>query len=122
MTATPEAVTTLRNAVGRFSLDTGVSDPPLADVKLAVSEAVGNVVVHGYRAAKEPGTVWVCAQRGNGELRIIVEDHGQGFAPRTDSPGLGLGVGLMSAVADRLEFRRASPCGTEVHICFALAS
>jgi serine/threonine-protein kinase RsbW len=122
MSATPDAVPELRRAVGGFAADLGVPDPPLADVKLAVTEAVTNVVVHSYRSDEAPGRVEVTARHNDRELRLVVADQGQGYGPRTDSPGLGLGVGLMTAIADSVEIRKGSPRGTEVHICWALTS
>ena len=118
MTATPSAVGALRGAVSRFAAGAGVADPPLADVALALTEAVTNAVVHGYRDRAQPGTVKVTACHEDHELRVVVEDHGTGCAPRTDSPGLGLGIGLITALTERVEFRPASPCGTEVHMSF----
>lgn len=122
MPATPAAVSVLRGAVRHFASHVGVSDPPLADIGVALSEAVTNVVMHSYRADPQPGTVKVTALHAARELRIVVEDHGQGCAPRSDSPGIGLGMGLMTALASRVEFRGASPHGTEVHLCFALGT
>jgi serine/threonine-protein kinase RsbW len=120
--ATPAAVPELRSAVGGFAADLGVPDPPLADVKLAVTEAVTNVVVHGYRGTDEPGLIDVVAHHDDHELRLVIGDRGQGYGPRTDSPGLGLGVALMNALADKVEIREASPRGTEVHISWLLTS
>jgi anti-sigma regulatory factor (Ser/Thr protein kinase) len=120
MTATPAAVGELRRAVGEFAAKLGVPDPPLADVKLAVSEAVGNVVVHGYRNEEAPGPVAVHAFRNDDELRLVIADRGRGYLPGTDSPGLGVGVALISAVADGFEIRKATPRGTEVHIRWSL--
>lgn len=122
MIATPAAVSQLRRAVAEFAAGSGVPDPPLADVKLAVSEAVSNVVVHSYRDDDEPGPVEVRASCADGELRLVVADQGRGFGPRTDSPGLGLGVALMSTIADRIEIREAFPRGTEVCIEWRLTS
>jgi serine/threonine-protein kinase RsbW/stage II sporulation protein AB (anti-sigma F factor) len=121
MPAVPKAIPELRRAVAEFAAELGVPDPPLADVKLAVTEAVTNVVVHGYRR-RAPGPVAVRARRDDHELRLVIADCGDGYAPRTDSPGLGVGVAVISSVADRVEIRKAEPRGTEVHICWSLAA
>jgi anti-sigma regulatory factor (Ser/Thr protein kinase) len=118
--ATPAAVGEMRRAVGTFAADAGVCEPPLADVRLAVTEAVSNVVVHSYRTDAEPGPVEVGADYSAHELRIVVSDRGMGCAPRPDSPGLGMGLPLIAAIADGFEVRRRAPRGTELHMCFTL--
>ena len=55
----PSSVTALRHAVADFVVAAGVGEPVLTGVKLAVSEAVTNVVVHAYVGAERPGEVRV---------------------------------------------------------------
>lgn len=116
--ALPESVALLRTAVVEFANSAGVQDPPLGDVKLAVSEAVTNAVIHAYRNDDATGTVDVAADLGADELRIVVSDHGAGFARRDDSPGAGFGLLLMEAMADGVDFRPVQPRGTAVHMSF----
>jgi serine/threonine-protein kinase RsbW len=120
VSATPEAVGRLRSAVGAFAAEAGVDDPPLADVRLAVTEAVTNVVVHGYREEVEPGVVDVDAEVDDDELHIRVVDHGKGMTPRPDSPGLGMGLAIIAALAQGFEVRERDVGGTELHMCFTL--
>jgi serine/threonine-protein kinase RsbW len=119
--AVPESIRALRIAVGEFAADGGVPEPPLADVKLAVTEAATNAVVHSYRNEPEPGPIDVYAQLHDSELRLVVADEGLGMAPRNDSPGSGLGLALIAAVTDRYEIRPRAPRGTEVHLLFRVA-
>ncbi len=116
--AVPETVPLLRGEVVRFASSAAVADPPLSDVRLAVSEALTNAVVHGYADQPEPGPVEVTATVDGGALRVVVADEGSGMAPRLDSPGVGLGLPLITSVADTLEVRAHEPHGTELHICF----
>jgi serine/threonine-protein kinase RsbW/stage II sporulation protein AB (anti-sigma F factor) len=74
-------------------------------VRLAVSEAVSNAVVHGYRGS-EPGAVTVTAEAQHHTLRVVVSDEGCGPAPRNDSPGAGLGLPLIAQVAESLSVSR----------------
>src|SRR3954471_17696215 len=74
--ATPAAVGQLRHAVAAFALASGVDDPPLANIRLAVSEAVTNVVIHGYRVEAGPGSVDVHAQVNGEQMSVSVTDDG----------------------------------------------
>jgi anti-sigma regulatory factor (Ser/Thr protein kinase) len=118
--ATVSAVSQLRRAVGAFLARAGVPDPLLANAKLAVSEAVTNVVVHGYPEASEPGPVNVKAAVERDGVHIVVADEGVGFAPRLDSPGVGLGLPVIAALADELSID-AEGDGTRLELTFALA-
>jgi serine/threonine-protein kinase RsbW len=122
MPAVPDSVPALRAAVCGFARDYGVPEPPLGDVKLAVTEAITNVVVHSYRKRSVPGSIKVSADFKARELRLVVADEGLGMASRGDSPGLGLGLALIDAVADDFEIRPGDRRGTELHMRFNFAS
>jgi serine/threonine-protein kinase RsbW len=57
---------------------------------------------------------------GDEELVVIVRDEGRGIAPRTDSPGLGLGLPLIASLAESLELGRGEDQRTEVRMTFRL--
>ena len=115
---TPQGVGAMRRDVAAFAHRAGLDEDGLADVRLAVSEAATNAVVHGYRDSGE-GQLKVVAYVAEGELNVIVSDAGVGLAPRADSPGLGLGMPLMASVTS--SFRVVSRgAGTEIHMAFAL--
>jgi anti-sigma regulatory factor (Ser/Thr protein kinase) len=118
--ATPESVAELRRAVVDFACQQGVGDPPLSSVRIAVSEAVTNVVVHSYREQPTPGDVELRAEIRAGELHITVSDRGLGFNPRFDSPGAGLGLPVLAQITDGFEIRNREPRGTEVRFHFTL--
>ena len=56
----------------------GLSDQRVGDVKLAVSEAVANVVRHAY-SGQDPGQVVGTAHLDDGALRIVIADTGRGM-------------------------------------------
>ena len=51
---------------------------------------------------------------------MIVRDHGSGMAPRVDSPGLGVGLPVMAAIAEALEIDTPDGSGTLVRMTFDL--
>jgi anti-sigma regulatory factor (Ser/Thr protein kinase) len=116
-------VADIRTAVADVAARCGAGHGLLVRIGLAVSEAATNVVVHAYRGAGMPrGLIHVkAACREQRFLDILVRDDGVGMSPRTDSPGLGLGISLMAHEADELEIRVGDEGGTEVQLRFALA-
>jgi serine/threonine-protein kinase RsbW len=116
--ARAENVALVRHALRGFAEEAEVDDDLLADMTLAVTEACANVVVHAYRTVE--GTLEVSAQRDERGLTVLVRDRGGGMAPRIDSPGLGLGLPVIAAVADQVEIRPADSGGTEVCMSFTL--
>jgi anti-sigma regulatory factor (Ser/Thr protein kinase) len=116
--ARPENVAVVRHAFGGLGDALDVDDQILADVKLAVTEACTNVVVHAYPDGEGP--MEVAASVRDGRLSIAVRDEGRGMLPRPDSPGLGLGLPLIATLAEALELGRAGDERTEVRMTFRL--
>ncbi len=120
--ASPQAVPELRTAVVEYAGEQAVSDPPLADLKVAVSEAVSNAVLHAYRdGGTGTVTVTVEIEPARNEVRIVVADDGMGLTPRADSPGLGLGLPLISTLAEQVDIRTPPDGqGTELSMTFRI--
>ena len=83
--------------------------------RLAASEAASNAVIHAYR--ERAGDLRLIARVEQGELHLVIADEGRGLAPRTDSPGLGLGLPIMAHMSERFEIV-SGPEGTEIHLAF----
>jgi serine/threonine-protein kinase RsbW len=115
-------VAQLRESVTDFAYENGIREPRLSEVRLAVSEAVTNVVVHAFRGFSESGTVTVAvAVREHEWIEVRVTDHGSGMTPRDDSPGLGLGLPLISHLTDQFSHRHPpGGVGTELWMRFAI--
>jgi anti-sigma regulatory factor (Ser/Thr protein kinase) len=109
-----------REAVSVYASAGGARDGVLAAVKLCVSEAVTNAVVHGYRDIGSRGRVTLCAQRVLDRLHVMVRDDGCGLVHRPDSPGAGLGLPMIAQLAHGLEVRVPEDGGTEVSMRFKL--
>ena len=120
--ADPEAAGAMRRAVAEFAYAQGAAERLVMDIALAVSEAVTNVIVHAYRDAPRQGVVTVLAEREGDLLHVLVSDDGSGIRPRTDSPGLGTGLGLIDRVAQSLEVSGGDDeGGGNVRMTFAFA-
>ena len=87
----------------------------VADVRLAVTEAATNAVLHAY--AESEGELRVTAVTRDGELAIVIADTGPGLVERHDSPGLGVGLAVMASLTARLKIV-SHPRGTAVHMAF----
>jgi serine/threonine-protein kinase RsbW len=118
--AVPESVGLLRALVADLANKAGLAPSAVDRVKLAVSEAATNVVVHAYRDAREPGTMRVEAALGQGELCVSIADTGCGLSPGQASPGLGLGLGLIAQLADSFELLPGRDSGLRVLLRFAM--
>ena len=118
--AQPPQVAVIRRSVSAIAKRGGAEVGTLIRLELAVSEAATNVVLHAYRAPTAAGRIHVTAIVERGTLEVIVRDNGSGMAPRTDSPGMGLGLSLMASESDRFEVRTVDGGGTEVQLSFEL--
>jgi anti-sigma regulatory factor (Ser/Thr protein kinase) len=117
--ARPDQVRLARREVEAYAREHGAIDP--AGIALAVSEAVTNAVVHAYVDAPEPGDVEVMAHHhpGNG-LEVQVCDDGRGMRPRSDSPGLGVGLPLVAKLAQCFRVEARPSGGTAISMVFAV--
>ena len=99
----------------------GIREPQLTGVKLAVSEAVTNVVMHAYVDAEQPGEVRLLAVVRDGRVLVTISDDGCGMVPRLDSPGLGVGLPFIANASDSLDIQRSDAGGTELRMAFRIA-
>ena len=118
MPARPEGVAVVRQALAGMADALAFDATVLADMKMAVSEACTNVVVHAY--PQDEGPMAVSAFVGEGTLQVVVADEGHGMLPRPDSPGLGLGLPLIASLAETLELGSGADQRTEVRMTFKL--
>jgi anti-sigma regulatory factor (Ser/Thr protein kinase) len=119
--AAPAEVGALRDRVARLAASAGLEPGRIAGLQLAVTEAVTNAVRHAY-AGRAAGHVTVELTVGEDDVTVSVSDEGGGLRPRPDSPGLGLGLPLMTRLADELAVVERPGGGTEVRLSFARAA
>lgn len=96
----------------------------LEEIKVAVSEAVTNAIVHGYAA--RDGMVEMTISLYDDRLEFVVADHGCGIADiaqarqpsfSTDPERMGLGFAFMESFMDKLEVTSVVGQGTVVTMC-----
>jgi serine/threonine-protein kinase RsbW len=113
----------IRRAVSRFGRAAGASPRALQKMRLAVTEASTNVVLHAFPPGTPPGRISVYAELLDDEhVRIVVGDDGHGIQDRRGSPGLGLGLPLMSEFSADMEIVAGADGGTDVRMDFPLAA
>ncbi|MBQ6119384.1 MAG: anti-sigma F factor [Clostridia bacterium] len=112
-----------RAVVGAFAALCDPTVEELSDLKTAVSEAVTNCIVHGYR--DRPGRIYIDAALLEGNvLRVKIRDKGCGIEdvsralePLFTTAGgerSGLGFTVMESFTDSLKVRSAPGKGTVV--------
>jgi anti-sigma regulatory factor (Ser/Thr protein kinase) len=104
-----------RRAVADEAARVGLSERITAAAQVVVTESFTNVTRYAY-SASESGRVQVGVRGDEDGMTIVVRDTGRGFRPRApdDYRSGGFGLGLIAALADRLELRRLEGGGTEV--------
>ena len=114
----PECLTLVRAALAgageRLAFDAELLD----DLKTAVSEACNNVVLHAYGG--EPGPLILGLGVRDEAVEVMVCDRGVGIQHITPSEErMGVGLAVISALADRAEFLTRPEGGTEVRMSFS---
>jgi serine/threonine-protein kinase RsbW len=117
--AVPEAVPVARRLLSDVAAAAGAGGERLEEIRLAVSEALTNAVVHAYRDG-EPGRLHVTAAVAAGELWVLIGDDGRGLHAWNDSRGLGIGLSLISGLSDDFAIVTRASGGTEVQMRFDL--
>lgn len=119
--AAAPSVGQLRREATEYARQMGAVPAACDAVALAVSEAVANVVVHAYADARQGEVILEAKPDDSEHLLVLVCDAGRGMRPRTDSPGLGLGLSLMAQMADDFKVTdRPTDPGTMVAMRFSL--
>jgi anti-sigma regulatory factor (Ser/Thr protein kinase) len=108
----------IRDRVAAAARECGVADGELHGIRLGVTEAVTNAIVHAYGQDEDGNEIRVQLFVEDGELLIVVADDGPGMAPRVGSPGIGLGLPVVASVTQRLDVVTPEGGGTEVHMVF----
>lgn len=110
--ARPENEAYARNAVGAFCVTLSPTLEELNDIKTAVSEAVTNSVVHGYRQSPEK-LITLTVQLTGSTVTVTVVDEGSGipnveeamqpfYTTRPQDERSGMGFTIMQTFMDSI--------------------
>jgi serine/threonine-protein kinase RsbW len=126
--AKPEYITLCRLALTGLAQLRDIGDDTMADLKLALTEAVSNSVRHAY-GDKGSGHVDITYELQPDRLRIQVVDDGDGFDPG-EAPSFvgdelsegGLGIAIIRTIADEFEIEsKPGARGSRLHFVKLLA-
>jgi serine/threonine-protein kinase RsbW len=121
--AVPESVPDVRHWSIDRAREAGAGPRVLAAIALAATEAAANAVLHAFNGGVGVGEIAVSAELvDHDRFRVVVADNDSGLRPRPDSPGLELGLPLISELAGDVEITTPPAGGTEVRMDFALAA
>lgn len=112
-----------RVAVAAFASQLDPTVEEITDVKTAVSEAVTNAIIHGYK--EREGNIEICAELEKNELTVIITDYGCGiediekakeplYTSRPELERSGMGFTVMETFMDSLEIESEVNKGTKV--------
>ena len=113
-----------RSAVAAFVMNLDPTVSELSDLKTAVSEAVTNCIVHGYR--RQSGEIFLTGKIfENGKVSVKIRDKGCGienveqamqplFTTAPDEERAGLGFAVMQSFCDKVRVKSTPGKGTAV--------
>ncbi|MCW3027195.1 MAG: putative anti-sigma regulatory factor, serine/threonine protein kinase [Solirubrobacterales bacterium] len=115
----PENVVLVRETLAGVAEAIGLDAADLDDIRTAVTEACNNVVLHAYEG--EEGALEVEIYATGGSCGVFVRDRGIGLQPQTseDQWIVGIGLPVIEALSQRVDFEETTGGGTEVRMEFA---
>ena len=112
-----------RVVVAAFAARLDPTVEELAEIKTAVSEAVTNVIIHGYK--RKEGIVYIECEAQKDSLTVIVSDKGEGitdiasartpmYTSNPDGERSGMGFTVMETFMDVVHVASLPGAGTSV--------
>jgi anti-sigma regulatory factor (Ser/Thr protein kinase) len=116
VSAQPDKIALIREAVGRRAGELGANRRVVDDLRTVVSEACNNVVLHAYPEDSGERPLEVLLRQKQDELQLIVRDEGEGLRPSHGDrmPGLRMGLLLVGAISSCFQLRSRQGRGTEL--------
>jgi serine/threonine-protein kinase RsbW len=115
--ARAENVAVVRHVLGAFAEALQLPPELVEDIRLAATEACTNVIRHAYRG-DEDGPMDVLIRPDGDRLELVVSDRGQGLGSTADAGGPGLGLPLITALADSIDLEAQPVRGSRIAMSF----
>jgi serine/threonine-protein kinase RsbW len=113
----PERLAEVRARMAEWGAGLGATEDLVDDIVLATHEALANVADHAYPDGG--GDALLDAACVDGEVRILVRDHGAWRPPASDPGWRGRGLVIINGLADQVDVDR-TPTGTSVAMLWRL--
>jgi len=119
----PENVSFARACVGAFAAQLDCTLDEIEEVKLVVSEAVSNCIIHGYENRSNEKIMVMASISDERSIEILVEDYGKGIADikqameptySSDETRMGMGFTFMKSFMDDVEVASKVGEGTSI--------
>ena len=115
----PARLSDVRAQLAGWAGGFGLSPDAVDDIVLATHEALANVADHAYPGGG--GDAELDAACENGEIHVVVRDHGRWRAPSNDPGWRGRGLVIIEGLAEHVDVQRAE-AGTSVAMRWRLPS
>lgn len=121
----PENVSFARSCVGAFASQLDCTLDEIEEIKLVVSEAVSNSIIHGYDNRPDQHIEIRVSILDNRSLEIAIEDHGKGIQDvqqaleptySSDPARMGLGFTFMKSFMDEMDIDTEPNVGTVIRL------
>lgn len=119
----PENVSFARSCVGAFASQLNCTLDDIEEVKLVVSEAVSNCIIHGYQNRGDGKIEIVASLLDNRSLELTIKDTGKGIddlekalqpSYSSDPARMGMGFTFMKSFTDEMVVNSKPNEGTTV--------
>jgi serine/threonine-protein kinase RsbW len=116
----PQTLTIVRGMLGGVAELLSIDPELLDDLKTSVSEACNNVVLHAYGGEPGPMEVGLFVTEDQFSVRVSDEGVGMPAPPPAGDVSQGIGLSVIRALTEDVQFSSAPGGGTEVLMDFSV--
>ncbi|HEY6526030.1 MAG TPA: ATP-binding protein [Solirubrobacteraceae bacterium] len=116
----PQTLTIVRGMLGGVAEFLSIDPELLDDLKTSVSEACNNVVLHAYGGEPGPMEVGLFVTPEQFSVRVSDEGVGMPAPPPAGDVSQGIGLSVIRALTEDVQFSSAPGGGTEVRMDFSV--
>ncbi len=116
----PQTLTIVRGMLGGVAELLSIDPELLDDLKTSVSEACNNVVLHAYGGEPGPMEVGLFVDDDHFSVRVTDEGVGMPAPPPAGDVSQGIGLSVIRALTEDVQFSSAPGGGTEVRMDFSV--